>query len=108
MNARTKYSQTNGYDEKINIARIPKIIGLPYDTKTLMTILQQNKVFERGRFRPRQKYIDKGYFVLEERLFEPNNHNSFTINRIYVTERGLSFLTRLFCQPLPKSQTKCE
>lgn len=108
MNVRTKHSQTNGYDEKINIARIPRIIGLPYDTKTLMTILQQNKVFERDRFRPRQKYIDKGYFVLEERLFEPNNHNSFTVNRVYVTEKGLSFLTRLFSMPLSKSKIICE
>ena len=83
-------------DEMIDIGQTAKILELPFGRNTLFIKLREKGVFFKHRNEPKQEYIDKGYFTLKEKVIEPNNHDSFTVVKTLVTQRGLEFIARLF------------
>lgn len=83
-------------DEKIDIGQCAKILELPFGRNTLFKNLREKGVFFKNRNEPQQKYIDKGYFQLKEKFIERDNHDSFMIVKVLVTQRGLGFLSTLF------------
>jgi len=83
-------------DEKIDIGQCAKILELPFGRNTLFKNLREKGVFFKKRNEPQQKYIDKGYFQLKEKFIERDNHDSFMVVKVLVTQRGLGFLSTLF------------
>lgn len=83
-------------DEKIDIGQCAKILELPFGRNTLFKNLREKGVFFKNRNEPQQKYVDKGYFQLKEKFIERDNHDSFMIVKVLVTQRGLGFLSTLF------------
>lgn len=83
-------------DEKIDIGQAAKILELPFGRNTLFAKLREKGVFFKHRNEPKQEYIDRGYFTLKETVIEPNNHDSFTVVKTLVTQRGLEFIAKLF------------
>lgn len=90
-------------DERIDIGQCAKILELPFGRNTLFKKLREQGVFFKNRNEPQQRYIDKGYFQLKEKFIERDNHDSFMIVKVLVTQRGLGFLSTLF-QAEPKSK----
>lgn len=83
-------------DEKIDIGQSAKILNLPFGRNTLFKKLREEGVFFKNRNEPLQKYIDKGYFELKEKWIDRNEHESFLVIKVLVTQRGLGFLSTLF------------
>lgn len=90
-------------EERIDIGQASKILELPFGRNTLFKELRERGVFFKNRNEPQQKYVDKGYFQLKEKFIERDNHDSFLIVKVLVTQRGLGFLSTLF-QAEPKSK----
>lgn len=96
-------------DEKIDIGQCAKILELPFGRNTLFKNLREKGVFFKNRNEPQQKYIDKGYFQLKEKFIERDNHDSFMVVKVLVTQRGLGFLSTLFkASPRSKKLAKLE
>lgn len=83
-------------DQKIDVGQSAKILGLPFGRNTLFQKLREKGVFFCNRNEPKQEYINRGYFELREKLIDRNNHDSFTVVKVLVTQKGLDFLARLF------------
>lgn len=59
----------------------------------------QNAVYkynQKAFHNKQQEYINRGYFELKEKLIDRNNHESFTVIKVLVTQKGLDFLARQF------------
>lgn len=95
-------------DEMIDIGQTAKILELPFGRNTLFVKLREKGVFFKHRNEPKQEYIDKGYFTLREKVIEPNNHDSFTVVKTLVTQRGLEFIARLFNVVATEMEKSCE
>ena len=83
-------------DEKIDIGQAAKILELPFGRNTLFQKLREKGVFFKQKNEPKQPYIDRGYFQLKEKWIDRNNHDSFMVIKVLVTQRGLEFISRLF------------
>lgn len=83
-------------DQKIDVGQAAKILNLPFGRNTLFQKLREKGVFFCNRNEPKQEYINRGYFELKEKLIDRNNHESFTVIKVLVTQRGLDFIARLF------------
>lgn len=90
-------------DQKIDVGQAAKILNLPFGRNTLFLKLRQRGIFFCNRNEPKQEYINRGYFELKEKLIDRNNHESFTVIKVLVTQKGLDFIARLFeVVPSPK------
>lgn len=83
-------------DQKIDIGQAAKILSLPFGRNTLFAQLRERGIFFKHRNEPKQEYIDRGYFVVRETWIEPNNHDGFSSLKVWVTQRGLEFIAKLF------------
>ena len=95
-------------DEMIDIGQTAKILELPFGRNTLFIKLREKGIFFKHRNEPKQEYIDRGYFTLKEKVIEPNNHDSFTVVKTLVTQRGLEFIARLFNVVTTETESSCE
>ncbi len=94
-------------DEKVDIGQCAKILELPFGRNTLFKKLSDNGVFFKQKNEPKQLYIDRGYFQLKEKWIERENHDSFMIIKVLVTQRGLGFLSTMFkSDSKPKKDVK--
>ena len=83
-------------DEKIDIGQCAKILELPFGRNTLFKELRDRGIFFKNRNEPKQYFVDRGYFQLKERWIERNNHDSFIVIKVLVTQKGLGYLSTLF------------
>ena len=83
-------------DQKIDVGQAAKILNLPFGRNTLFQRLRERGIFSCNRNEPKQEYINRGYFELKEKLIDRNNHESFTVIKVLVTQKGLDFLARQF------------
>lgn len=83
-------------DQKIDVGQSAKILGLPFGRNTLFQKLRERGIFFCNRNEPKQEYINRGYFELKEKLIDRNNHESFTVIKVLVTQKGPDFLARQF------------
>ena len=58
--------------------------------------LREKGIFFKGRNEPKQAYIERGYFKLKDHYIERSEHDGFTVIKVLVTQKGLSFLSTLF------------
>ncbi len=79
-------------DKLIDIGQCAKILELPYGRNTLHAKLRKCGVFFKGRNEPKQEYVERKYFVLKQKLIKRKNKSSFTVLKVLVTQKGLSYL----------------
>lgn len=82
-------------DNKIDIGQASKILNLGYGRNTLFSKLRESGIFFKNRNEPKQQYVDSGYFELKEQFIERDNHPGFTIIKVLVTQKGLSFIHKI-------------
>lgn len=80
-------------DEKIDVGQAAKILELSYGRNTLFKKLREMGIFFQSKNEPKQEYINRGYFLLKQKWIERNNHDSFCITKVLVTQRGLAYLS---------------
>lgn len=80
----------------IDIGQAAKILKLPFGRNTLFKQLREKGIFFKERNEPKQMYVDRGLFELKEQFISRTNHEGFVIIKVFVTQKGLSFLSGLF------------
>lgn len=73
-----------------------KILGLPFGRNTLFKKLREAGVFFSNKNEPKQRYIDAKYFEMTEKYIERNEHPSFIVTKVLVTQKGLAYINHLF------------
>lgn len=79
-----------------DIGQAAKILKLPFGRNTLFKKLQEEGIFFKGRNEPKQEYIQRGYFELREKEIPRDNHPSFMVTKVLVTQKGLFWLSKAF------------
>ena len=82
--------------EKIDVGQAAKILKLPFGRNTLFAKLREKGIFFQQRNEPKQQYINQGYFEVYESYIQRENHDSFLVVKVLVTQKGLSFLNKAF------------
>jgi Rha family phage regulatory protein len=91
-------------DNNIDIGQAAKILELPFGRNTLFKKLREIGIFFKNRNEPMQEYVQRGYFILKEKLIARQNHEDFTVVKILVTQKGLEFLSNQF-KATPKQKS---
>lgn len=92
-------------EEKIDVGQAAKILELPFGRNILFKKLRESGVFFKNRNEPKQEYVTRGYFQIKEKFIERENHDSFMVIKVLITQRGLGFLSTLFnAEPKSKKQ----
>lgn len=79
-----------------DIGQAAKILKLPFGRNTFFKILREKGVFFKNRNEPKQEYIERGYFQLREKQIDRDEHPSFMVTKILVTQKGLFWLSKIF------------
>lgn len=96
-------------DEMIDVGQASKILELPYGRNRLFAQLRERGIFFKNRNEPKQVFVDKGYFVVKIKHIDRNNHDSFSVIKVLITQRGLEFLAKEFgIVSTDKKEAKCE
>jgi len=94
-------------EEKIDVGQAAKILELPFGRNILFKKLRESGIFFKNRNEPKQEYVTRGYFQIKEKFIERENHDSFMVIKVLITQRGLGFLSTLFnAEPKSKKQVK--
>lgn len=83
-------------DNMIDIGQAAKLLNLPFGRNKLFEKLREEGIFFKNRNEPKQPYIERGYFILKEKLIKRDNHESFIVVKILVTQKGLYWLSKKF------------
>jgi phage antirepressor YoqD-like protein len=83
-------------NSKVDISMSAKILGLPFGRNTLFKKLREAGVFFSNKNEPKQRYIDAKYFEMTEKYIERNEHPSFVVTKVLVTQKGLAYINHLF------------
>lgn len=83
-------------NSKVDISMSAKILGLPFGRNTLFKKLREVGVFFSNKNEPKQRYIDAKYFEMTEKYIERNEHPSFVVTKVLVTQKGLAYINHLF------------
>lgn len=83
-------------NSKVDISMSAKILGLPFGRNTLFKKLREAGVFFSNKNEPKQRYIDAKYFEMTEKYIECNEHPSFIVTKVLVTQKGLAYINHLF------------
>jgi len=81
--------------EKIDVGQASKLLKLPYGRNTLFAKLREMGIFFRERNEPKQEYINRGYFEVFEQIIPRNEHDSFMVIKVLVTQKGLAFIDKM-------------
>lgn len=81
-------------DTNIDIGQVAKILDLPYGRNTLFKKLREMGILFKNRNEPMQEYINRGYFLLKEKMIDRENHPSFPVIKVLVTQKGLEWLAK--------------
>lgn len=81
---------------KVDIGQAAKILGLPFGRNTLFKKLKEMGIlFKRNK--PKQKYVDAGYFELTQLPpIHRNNHPDIIVMKVLCTQKGLAYINHLF------------
>ena len=83
-------------NSKVDISMSAKILGLPFGRNTLFKKLREAGVFFSNKNEPKQRYIDAKYFEMTEKYIERNEHPSFIVTKVLVTQKGLAYINHSF------------
>lgn len=82
-------------ENMVDIGQSAKLLKLPYGRNRLFELLRERGIFFKGRNEPKQEYVDRGYFELRQKLIERENHPSFSVKKVLVTQKGLFWLSKM-------------
>jgi len=82
--------------ELIDIGQAAKILELPFGRNTLFSKLRLIGILFKDRNEPKQSYVERGYFKLKEMLINSEGNIPQVYTKVFVTQRGLNFLRKLF------------
>ena len=80
----------------VDVGQTAKLLKLPFGRNTLFMKLKEKGVFFKNRNEPKQEYIERGYFDLRNKTIDRDNHPSFMITKVLVTQKGLFWLSKMF------------
>ena len=86
----------------VDIGQASKVLDLPFGRNKLFAKLRERGIFFKGRNEPRQEFVERGYFVLKEKLIERQNHPDFVVLKVLVTQKGLAYLSKIFSSNGPQ------
>lgn len=76
-----------------------QVAKLPFGRNTLFQFLREEGVLITGGNRhnlPKQRYVNEGYFTVEENFFTNAAGETFVNPTTYVTQKGISLIIRLY------------
>ncbi len=79
-----------------DIGQAAKILKLKFGRNTFLRILREKGIFFKNRNEPKQEYIDRRYFELREMEVPRDEHPSFMVTKVLVTQKGLFWLSKVF------------
>lgn len=83
-------------DLMTDIGQAAKLLQLSFGRNTLFEELRKSGIFFKNRNEPKQEYVDRGYFVLKQKMIERNEHPAFVVTKVLVTQKGLFWLSKMF------------
>lgn len=91
MQERTQFVDTVfNADELLTGSQVCKVLQLPYGNRTLYKKLRESGIFFKNRNEPKQEFVDRGYFKMNESLI--NNHIYL---QTYFTQKGLAYISKV-------------
>lgn len=85
-----------GSENMVDIGQAAKLLKLPFGRNIFFKNLRGDKILFKNRNEPMQEYIERGYFDLREITIDTNEHGSFSIKKVYVTQKGLFWLSKKY------------
>ncbi|MDR1092082.1 MAG: phage antirepressor KilAC domain-containing protein, partial [Prevotella sp.] len=82
--------------EKVDVGQAAKLLKLSFGRNTFFKKLRDMGVFFKNRNEPKQEYVNKGYFELVEKDIPRDNHPSFMVIKVLITQKGLLWLDGMF------------
>lgn len=83
-------------DNMVDIGQAAKLLKLSIGRNKFFSELRTRGVFFKNRNEPKQEYIERGYFELKAKEIKPNEHPSFSVTKILVTQKGLFWLSKMY------------
>ena len=83
-------------ETRVDIGQAAKLLKLPYGRNTFFKELRDRGIFFKTRKEPKQEYVERGYFQLFMVVIETNTHGDLSKTKIIVTQKGLSWLAKIF------------
>ena len=81
----------------IDIGQAAKLLKIPsMGRNKFFNKLRADGILFNSRNEPKQQYINQGYFEMREKKIERENHNSFIVNKVLVTQKGLFWLSKRY------------
>jgi len=94
-------------NENVSLSQAAKLLGLPFGRNTMCEKLRNHGIFFKNKNEPQQRFLDAKYFELKESWIERSNNKSFPVITPLVTQKGLSYLCKIFqVEPKKKLLTK--
>jgi anti-repressor protein len=85
--------------QMVDIGQAAKLLKLPYGRNTFFAKLREDKILFNSRNEPKQQYMVSGglgYFDLKIKKIERENNDSFVVNKVLVTQKGLFWLSKKY------------
>lgn len=83
-------------ETRVDIGQAAKLLKLPFGRNTFFKALREMGIFFKNRNEPKQEYIDRGYFEMYMVLIPTEHHGDLSSAKIIVTQKGLSWLAKIF------------
>jgi len=81
----------------VDIGQAAKLLKIPNMGRNIFFgKLRNDGILFNSRNEPKQQYINQGYFELREKKIERENHSSFVVNKVLVTQKGLFWLSKKY------------
>lgn len=82
-------------NDLITMSQTAKILKLPYGRNTLLKNLRHKGILFKNSNEPYQHYVDKGYFVVKEKIQERDNKPPIIFMQTFPTQKGLAFIAKV-------------
>lgn len=83
-------------DGLLSIGQVAKVLQLPFGRNTLFKKLREKGIFFKSKNEPKQLYINNDCFVVKQKPFKVNEDKTVINLQVYVTQKGLSYINKLF------------
>ncbi len=83
-------------DSLVDIGQAAKLLSLPFGRNTLYNKLKEKGIFFKNKNEPKQLYVNNGCFELKERVITKPNGEEMVVLKVWVTQKGLLYLSRIF------------
>lgn len=82
-------------NDLVTMSQCAKVLKLPYGRNTMLKELRKKGVLFKNSNEPYQHLIDKGYFIMKERVVPRKNHPPKIVMQTYPTQKGLAYIAKV-------------